>query len=301
MFNITSGESDIHTLPEITGAYEYGIFVHSPTEFTKTATFYLRDISGNMLYYISAHVDGKSMITAMVPMNLSSLSETHHLSQPFVYNDIIFFVVTEYNKVVGYFSQHVGFISLGEFSFDSNIYIPVGSPTGIWAILAYNEPDMSYDVILADQTIKPNDISFGIDTRNITSPLKFTNIHGGNVKIYGPAIDTLFTVLAKIDLTVTGLPSPSMKADYINIPSMITPLYNSNEWVYSTNTELKRVNIKDGVFVMPGILGSLINLGDETIYSKYAKLYINGIRTPFRKYNHDTGVWERLDNFFGEE
>lgn len=43
------------------------------------------------------------------------------------------------------------------------------------------------------------------------------------------------------------------------------------------------------------------NVGNEVIGYTLAQLYINGIRTPFRKYNPDTGVWERLDNFFGEE
>lgn len=49
---------------------------------------------------------------------------------------------------------------------------------------------------------------------------------------------------------------------------------------------------------------SYVDIGiDEVhnLYTTYAQLYINGIRTPFRKYNPDTGVWERLDNFFGEE
>lgn len=60
--------------------------------------------------------------------------------------------------------------------------------------------------------------------------------------------------------------------------------------------------IDDGVKVISGEGSQTIDIGDGNMcYKQFCKLYINGIRTPFRKYNPDTGVWERLDNFFGEE
>lgn len=49
-----------------------------------------------------------------------------------------------------------------------------------------------------------------------------------------------------------------------------------------------------------GSENNYINDADE-VSLKYAKLYVNTIRTPLRKYNSETSQWERLDNFFGEE
>lgn len=39
----------------------------------------------------------------------------------------------------------------------------------------------------------------------------------------------------------------------------------------------------------------------DSLNEPLAILYVNGIRTPLRKYNPETSQWERLDNFFGEE
>lgn len=56
-----------------------------------------------------------------------------------------------------------------------------------------------------------------------------------------------------------------------------------------------------GVLLFEGLYDNEYVSPNDKIGIKYAQIYINGIRTPFRKYNPDTGVWERLDNFFGEE
>lgn len=65
---------------------------------------------------------------------------------------------------------------------------------------------------------------------------------------------------------------------------------------------------KNKVIVVSGLpLSEEIEISpNERKHSKYAQAFVPNnegdcVRRPFRKYNPDTGVWERLDNFFGEE
>ena len=86
----------------------------------------------------------------------------------------------------------------------------------------------------------------------------------------------------------------------------------NNEWGYTSGGLLPKEiyynpTFIEGTYLLNGYryLGiyedNIFNTGMDDIYLTYPQLYINGIRIPFRKYNPDTGVWERLDNFFGEE
>ena len=90
--------------------------------------------------------------------------------------------------------------------------------------------------------------------------------------------------------------------------------YTNPDFIYSSSTPLQGIDstnfeIPSGIVLFNGMWrvsnsadGETIEVGSDAFaYPKYAQVYINGIRTPFRKYNPDTGVWERLDNFFGEE
>lgn len=131
-----------------------------------------------------------------------------------------------------------------------------------------------------------------------------------------------------IEGSTTGLGNSNIIISEITVNGEII----NRDWLsFNTNASFskksKYATLKDGMVYAPALFektkynfsipnGLIITQGrdytnqpyidvgsDEVhnLYTTFAQLYINGIRTPFRKYNPDTGVWERLDNFFGEE
>lgn len=158
---------------------------------------------------------------------------------------------------------------------DINIYnfIKPESPTGYSISHIFNAIDDSYTYFSGYEAFSVSEGSTVIYTNN---GLNFSK-------------NDWFVVNGSFNSTFGQYISPSVN---LNFPS-----YGIYTTYYS------KFSIPNGVTLLNGKFDSdVIYVNEtETINKTFAKLYINGIRTPFRKYNPDTGAWERLDNFFGEE